>query len=839
MSRQRVDQEAIRFAEQQVEARIKAFDTGVSLEKLLGLLETMQVDSVDAALQIYFLVLRMMQEERFRVALKQQQKFKLKDIAEKCLRYCQILPVTSQHSFLYGRLYQAFSWDKASAQLYWDSVVTRMVGEYLSRDAREQSPGNELLSGYQSWMLGHLRLAKVSLHSLQLEGDPSYADTKDALRLLVRIHRIADETSAARDLLSVLGAYPQVSAQERAELGLEALLCEMRSAQGPAQVLEFLKQEGKKLPLFLHQLAHLWLYASKLKFTPTAPKKGVLLPPLSHGSSYGLDLRAPQELLECLSTLHEPEVALNVRFDRLGKALVQAEQIEPELRIVFIAAALRWLNRSKQISFGAILLEEYRGLSLRYSEGRSVDTLGLTGDIQESLPLVSHKSVSRTEAKLYTGFTPRFLKMSLLISRAIARLSLYSLRHPLDAEARREVRRAVAIEILQDLEVLLGEMKGPLMKLCQTLAAFRLLDDNSQQIFREIFYSAPAVPFEELKPVLEEDLGADVWQRIFSFFQIEPLAVASLGEVFRAQLVSGETVAVKIKYPGIEGVIKSDLRLARFLRPLYEHFFFEGDVDDVLIEIEQRFTKETDYLNEAQAHQEFSDFFQNDAHIMIPKIYLPYCTPRILVTEYVDAPRVDQFLEMAPLSDREQLARRLLRFSMLTGLKFGLLQIDPHLGNMLVTPEKLVMLDFGASYRMPADLQVAFRKMMLAKYTGDGRIYYDVFVSLGYIDPQKVSYEMFREGPEPYLLTPFQFDERRPFFYPGQKSFLEFVHDHRWDRYFKPRRGDFFALIISQYLEDLLHSFRVELNWHRELGGLLEELGLLEERAEEREAKSN
>ncbi len=830
MSRARIDQESITGAESLVkrlleELRAQGKD---SIDQLWMTLETSPVEDSDSALRIYFLIVHLLERDNQERKLKQQQKAKLKDIAEKCLRYVQILPVTSQHSYLYARLYQLLAWDKLELGQFWESVALRLAGDYLSRDGRSSGENSEILAAYQAWSLGHLRLAKVTCHALLVEPDTAITLRQDALRLLVRIHRLSDERSAAHDLLRLLQADKPVSEADRLSLELEELLCEFRSSQGLAALQDFVKQSAKKLAVFEWYLAHLWLFASRVKIVPQ-PLRRVSPLPQTH---YGIYLSRPREkiieLFECLQYMNETDVALNLRFERLGKTLsALGSDLDPELSLVFVAAALRWLNRSKQLTFAAILLDEYRTMSLRASEGRTPDALGMMGDIQESLPVVTHKTVSRTEVKLYTGFAPRLLKLSLLIAKALARISVLPVRHLLSPEQRRQHRTEVMASIFLDIEHCLAEMKGPLMKLCQTLAAFHLLDERSQHILREVFRSAPPVPFASLKPVLEEDLGREVLEQIFPYFHIEPLAVASLGEVFRARTREGVDVAVKIKYPEIEQIIRSDLKLARLLRPLYTHFFFEGDIDGILHELDERFARETDYQQEARAHKKFYELFDGDPQVRIPKVFEAYSTSRILVTELIDAPRVDVYLETASIEQRAQLARRMLWFSMRTGLEFGFLQIDPHLGNMLADDEYFYMLDFGASYQMSPGLVEGFRAMILAKYHGDLRLYYDTFLKLGYMKPELVSFEMFRDGPGPHLLAPFAVDKVRPYFLPGQKTFVDYVNDHHWDRYFNPPTTEFFALIVSQYMEDILHSFRVELNWHQELGHILRALGLL------------
>ena len=222
--------------------------------------------------------------------------------------------------------------------------------------------------------------------------------------------------------------------------------------------------------------------------------------------------------------------------------------------------------------------------------------------------------------------------------------------------------------------------------------------------FSKLQDQVPPVPFEKLRIQLEEDLGAPADQ-VFSSFDTQTLAAASIAQVHRAQLVDGTDVILKIRRPGIRPTVEADLRLlARFAEMAeieieeMQHF----QPRELVRQFSRSLHRELDLAGECRNAERISDNFKNDPDIVIPKVYWSWICERLNVQEYIEGiPGSDlKAVDEAGL-DRKLLAKRGANAVLKMVLEDGFFHADPHPGNVFyLSEERIVFIDFGMVGRL-------------------------------------------------------------------------------------------------------------------------------------------
>jgi predicted unusual protein kinase regulating ubiquinone biosynthesis (AarF/ABC1/UbiB family) len=251
----------------------------------------------------------------------------------------------------------------------------------------------------------------------------------------------------------------------------------------------------------------------------------------------------------------------------------------------------------------------------------------------------------------------------------------------------------------EQLVDMLGEMKGAAMKVGQ-LASFYEFAAPGEYLatYRDALTmlqnSAPPMKPEASRRVIEEEFGAPV-EEVFVDFEDEPVAAASIGQVHRAKLPTGETVAVKVQYPGVDEAVRADLRNVAAMMKIAVAIAPNLDPKEVATEVRERVTEELDYRREATNQATFAEMYASHPFIVVPQVYLDYCRTRVITQEFIDG---EPFLsaEKWDQPDKDRLAEILFRFFYGSLNRFRLFSADPHPGNyLLLGREKVAFLDFG------------------------------------------------------------------------------------------------------------------------------------------------
>ncbi|MGV9410292.1 ABC1 kinase family protein [Nocardia sp. NPDC003693] len=260
------------------------------------------------------------------------------------------------------------------------------------------------------------------------------------------------------------------------------------------------------------------------------------------------------------------------------------------------------------------------------------------------------------------------------------------------------------IRATEQMVMVLGTMKGVAMKLGQMLSVLDL--DLVPPEHRERFQrrlavlrdSAPTVSFEVMRAVIEEDFGKTL-EEAFAEFEPEPIAAASIGQVYRAKLHDGRTVAVKVQYPGIDAAVRADLKnLAMFRRILQSAMPWVTPA--VLDELRLNLESELDYVAEATTQQQIAALYAGHPFIVVPDTMPELSTQRVLVSEYF-AGRGFEEIRALPDAERDRIGEIIYRFYVGSLFTFNEFCGDPHPGNLLLGADgRVAFLDFGLYNRM-------------------------------------------------------------------------------------------------------------------------------------------
>ncbi|KAG2482100.1 hypothetical protein HYH03_018956 [Edaphochlamys debaryana] len=247
----------------------------------------------------------------------------------------------------------------------------------------------------------------------------------------------------------------------------------------------------------------------------------------------------------------------------------------------------------------------------------------------------------------------------------------------------------------------------------------------------------PAFTAAKARAIIEKDLGPV--EELFADFEDRPIAAASLGQVHRATLFTGEQVVVKVQRPGLKALFDIDLRNLQLLAEQLDKGDENRDFKGIYQECASVLYQEIDYLNEGRNADRFRRNFRTDAPwARVPRVYWQYCSPRVLVLEYLPGVKISDKakLEAAGL-DTDMVARRATESYLIQILKHGFFHADPHPGNVSVDPRTgdLLYYDFGMMGEIVPDVRTRLLDVFYGIYRKDTDQVLRALVALQVIKP--------------------------------------------------------------------------------------------------------
>ncbi len=248
--------------------------------------------------------------------------------------------------------------------------------------------------------------------------------------------------------------------------------------------------------------------------------------------------------------------------------------------------------------------------------------------------------------------------------------------------------------------------------------------------------------------IIEREIDRSV-SEIFREITPDPIAAASLGQVYKAKLYSGETVAVKVQRPNLKPIMMLDLYLMRWFAKNLGWLLPLNIGDDLALIVDEfgaKLFEETDYQNEGANAEKFAENFKNDPLIKVPKIYWDYCSQRVLTLEWIDGVKLTDIAAVeAAGMDLDALIQIGVTSGLQQLLEHGLFHADPHPGNLFaMTPEpgsrssvrgRMAYIDFGMMDQLDAPLKEALVDALVHLINKDYEQLAKDFVALGFLTP--------------------------------------------------------------------------------------------------------
>jgi predicted unusual protein kinase regulating ubiquinone biosynthesis (AarF/ABC1/UbiB family) len=366
----------------------------------------------------------------------------------------------------------------------------------------------------------------------------------------------------------------------------------------------------------------------------------------------------------------------------------------------------------------------------------------------------------------------------------------------------------------------MGQMKGAFMKLGQMMS---FVADQVPAEYRAALESlqaaAPPMDFAVIRDVAERELGRPL-ERAFARFDATPLASASIGQVHRAQLPSGDEVAVKIQYPGVADAIRADLSNAAVLYRMAMMFYPSVEVRPIVDELRSHIMEELDYAHEAQSQRAFADLYGGHPFIRVPRVIDSHSTARVLTSEFVAGRRFADVLGDGEPA-RSRWGEILFRFVVGSIMQFGVFNGDPHPGNYLFDADgRMVFLDFGCVKYFPEEMMGRWRALLNAHLGGEREAFRAKLVELGFIKAEAPADAAMLYDYFGYFYEPFRLD--RVYTFTREYNARSFEHVFKPQGAFAPiarlvnMPRDF---VFVNRIQWGIHSIQAQLgasgNWHR------------------------
>jgi len=389
-----------------------------------------------------------------------------------------------------------------------------------------------------------------------------------------------------------------------------------------------------------------------------------------------------------------------------------------------------------------------------------------------------------------------------------------------DAMARRQ------LETAKQIVSALGTMKGAAMKLGQVMSFLDMglvAEEHREEFQRELAKlrdAAPTVAFKQMRRVIEEDLGERI-PDVFQTFDEEPIAAASIGQVYRATLMDGREVAVKVQYPGVASAVRADMQNLGMIMRLLKRMTPGLDVKAITEEVRERIIEELDYELEAENQRSLGRIYDGHPFIVVPKVIGELSHERVLVSEFVEGVGFEE-LKTRSQAERDRIGEIVFRFFLGCLYRHRQFSGDPHPGNFLLLNDgRVAFLDFGLFKRMerePVELELSAQR---AVAEGDAVKLHKVLAEAGFLpEPDRVAPEhllafiesaiwWYTTADEPVKLTPEiatkvmieGSDPRSPFF-------REMRHQDMRPEHLFGRRMEMLTLAV-------LSQLGARVNWHR------------------------
>ena len=312
-------------------------------------------------------------------------------------------------------------------------------------------------------------------------------------------------------------------------------------------------------------------------------------------------------------------------------------------------------------------------------------------------------------------------------------------------EASQEAMARRQLETAKQIVAVLGTMKGAAMKLGQVMSFLDVglvAEEHREEFQRELAKlrdAAPTVSFKQMRRVIEGDLEEPI-SEVFASFDEEPIAAASIGQVYRATLRDdGREVAVKVQYPGVASAVRADMQNLDMIMRVLKRMTPGLNVKAIAEEIRERIVEELDYELEAQNQRSLARIFAGHPFIVVPDVVSSLSRERVLVSEFVRGVGFEE-LKGRPQAERDRIGEIVFRFFLGCLYRHRQFSGDPHPGNFLLQDDgRVAFLDFGLFKRLEAETVELELAAQRAVAEGDAVALHRLLAESGFLpEPERV-----------------------------------------------------------------------------------------------------
>ena len=291
------------------------------------------------------------------------------------------------------------------------------------------------------------------------------------------------------------------------------------------------------------------------------------------------------------------------------------------------------------------------------------------------------------------------------------------------------------------------EAGGAYVKLGQMLSLRSdLIPEEYCDEFSKLQDHVKSFQYSQVKKIVEEELKKPI-HKVFKVFEKEPIAAASVSQVHKAQLMSGQWVAVKVQRPHIDKTFQSDIDILYYIAEQAEKHI-EGmrifKPRKIVEEFENYTKKELDFMQEARNIDLFFKKYKYSQNYKIPMVYWDYTTEKVITMSFIDGKKIS---EADTLSEVEKKRVTLLVYRSFVDQVFNMhvFHADPHPGNIFVLKDKKIsFLDFGIVGRISPDMAENFEYMLVGLVKGDLDMLSESFINMGVL-PEDIDERQFKQ----------------------------------------------------------------------------------------------
>ncbi len=254
--------------------------------------------------------------------------------------------------------------------------------------------------------------------------------------------------------------------------------------------------------------------------------------------------------------------------------------------------------------------------------------------------------------------------------------------------------------------------QGLIIKTCQFLGSRAdILMDEYVRTLSLVHDQVPPRPWSEMRPIIEDELAAPI-EELYAEFDANPIAAASLAQVYRARMHDGTVVAVKVQYPGIERIVHWDLEVIDLLTRIWAKLETVIDFRPVAQEMQRNAPEEVNFIHEGRAAEALAALLEDRDDVVVPAIHWTHTSRRVLTMDFIDGIKINNIPALHEAGvNTAQVADTLIDLFNTMILERGMFHADPHPGNLFVipgedgAPARIGLVDFGLTKRISNDFR--------------------------------------------------------------------------------------------------------------------------------------